>query len=168
MIIKQPNGQLASTTGNITGIYDLSGGAWEQVAAYITNGHTNLENGTTASGIPLLVAKTTVDTKAYQTLSTKYATIYPYNGSSDTNDNNYTVYKNANYGYGDAILETSSTGSDSARSWFGDYSKFANKNATFFGRGGGFNYGFSAGAFTFAFHEGNVLSYGSFHVVLVV
>lgn len=28
----------ASTTGNITGIYDMSGCAWEYTAAYINNG----------------------------------------------------------------------------------------------------------------------------------
>ena len=36
------NGVLASTTGNVTGIYDLSGGAWERVAGYLDNGNGNL------------------------------------------------------------------------------------------------------------------------------
>ena len=31
-----------STTGNVTGIYDLNGGAWEYVAAYYDNGNSNL------------------------------------------------------------------------------------------------------------------------------
>ena len=31
------NGILASTTGNITRIYDMNGGAWERVAAYINS-----------------------------------------------------------------------------------------------------------------------------------
>ena len=31
------NGKLASTTGNETGIYDMNGGAWERVAAYLDN-----------------------------------------------------------------------------------------------------------------------------------
>ncbi len=35
-------GQLASTTGNVYGIYDMSGGAWERVAAYYDNGHKYL------------------------------------------------------------------------------------------------------------------------------
>ena len=35
-------GMLASTTGNITGIYDMSGGAWERVAGYLDNGNTSL------------------------------------------------------------------------------------------------------------------------------
>ena len=38
------NGILATTTGNITGIYDMNGGAWERVAAYLDNSNTNLSN----------------------------------------------------------------------------------------------------------------------------
>ena len=33
-----------STTGNVTGIYDLNGGAWEYVAAYYDNGNGNLSS----------------------------------------------------------------------------------------------------------------------------
>ena len=36
------NGILASTTGNITGVYDMSGGAWERVAGFLDNGNWNL------------------------------------------------------------------------------------------------------------------------------
>ena len=39
------NGILASTTGNTTGVYDMNGGAWEYVAAYIDNGNSNLNAG---------------------------------------------------------------------------------------------------------------------------
>ena len=39
------NGMLASTTGNTTGVYDMNGGAWDYVAAYINNGNGNLNNG---------------------------------------------------------------------------------------------------------------------------
>ena len=35
------NGVLASTTGNVTGIYDMSGGSWERVAGYLDNGNWN-------------------------------------------------------------------------------------------------------------------------------
>ena len=45
------NGVLASTTGNVTGIYDMSGGAWERVAGYLDNGNGNLNNyGKSADG----------------------------------------------------------------------------------------------------------------------
>ena len=39
------NGMLASTTGNTTGVYDMNGGAWEYVAAYIDNENSNLNAG---------------------------------------------------------------------------------------------------------------------------
>lgn len=36
------NGMLASTTGNVYGVYDMCGGAWERVATYLDNGNGNL------------------------------------------------------------------------------------------------------------------------------
>ena len=48
------NGNLASTTGNETGVYDMNGGAWERVATYLDNKNGNLSaNGksTTDSNI---------------------------------------------------------------------------------------------------------------------
>ena len=45
------NGILASTTGNVTGIYDMSGGNWERVAGYLDNGNGNLNTyGQSADG----------------------------------------------------------------------------------------------------------------------
>ena len=38
------NGILASTTRNITGIYDMNGGAWERVAAYLDNSNPRLSD----------------------------------------------------------------------------------------------------------------------------
>ena len=37
-------GVLASTTGNVTGVYDMSGGAWDRVAAYLDNGDSYLSS----------------------------------------------------------------------------------------------------------------------------
>ena len=36
------NGVLASTTGNVYGVYDMAGGAWERVAGYLNNGNEYL------------------------------------------------------------------------------------------------------------------------------
>ena len=45
------NGVLASTTENVTGIYDMSGGGWERVSAYLDNENGNLNNfGKSADG----------------------------------------------------------------------------------------------------------------------
>ncbi len=38
------NGKLSSTTGNVYGVYDMAGGAWERVAGYLDNGNGNLNN----------------------------------------------------------------------------------------------------------------------------
>ena len=37
-------GKLASTTGNATGVYDMSGGAWDKVAGYLDNGDSYLSS----------------------------------------------------------------------------------------------------------------------------
>ncbi len=152
-------GAKASTTGNIYGIYDLSGGAWERTAGYITNGNSNLSYGSS------FVSKTEADGEGYKTLSTKYATVYPYNASSDSNTNNYTAYKNLGYGYGDAVLETSTSGSNNT-SWHGDYSSFPNTTGPFFIRGGNYNNGAGAGVFSFGNTGGIEYSYDSFRPVL--
>ena len=150
-------GVLASSTGNIYGIYDLNGGAWERTAAYIANSYAK-SNG---YGVSFTCDK---DGNLI-TESTKYATVYPYNSSSDTAANNYTAYKNAGYGYGDAILETSSSGTGS-NSWNQDYSYFPYASSPFFARGGYYDGGSSAGVFYFYIHDGSALSSNSFRVVL--
>ena len=37
------NGVLSSTTGNVYGVYDMAGGAWERVATYLDNGNDYLD-----------------------------------------------------------------------------------------------------------------------------
>lgn len=142
-------GVLASTTGNIYGIYDLSGGAYEMTANYISNGDESLS---TYGGT--MVAKTIADAEGYQTLSTKYVTVYPYN-LIDSCDNNYTTYKNLGYGYGDAILETSSNSGNST-SWHGDYLYFPCLGNPFVVRGSYCADTSNAGIFYFSSFSGGI------------
>ena len=140
-------GVKASTTGTVHGVYDMSGGAWEYVAAYVNNGNSSL----TSYGSSLVNG----DAKTKNVYS---------KGSSDSRDNNYS----ANSGkYGDAVYETSANGNSSNGSWYGDYSYFPNTSSPFFGRGGIFNDGTDAGVFYFYSHYGGSSSYGSFRPVLV-
>ena len=139
----------ASSTNNMSGVFDLNGCVWERVAGCITNGNSNLSYGSS-------FANTTANPEGYKTLSTKYATVYPYNSTSDTYANNWTEYNNlktATYGYGDAILETSTGGNDST-SWNDDYSAFAYLIAPFFVRGGYYGSGSGAGEFAFGYTDG--------------
>ena len=136
-----------STTGTVHGVYDMSGGAWEYVAAYVNNGNSNL----TSYGSSLVNG----DAKTKNVYS---------KGSSDSRDNNYS----ANSGkYGDAVYETSANGNSSNSSWYGDYSIFPSTSNPFFLRGGYCNGGTSAGVFCFGNYHGDSNSGYSFRPVLV-
>ena len=123
------NGQKASTTGNIYGIYDMSGGAWERVAAYVNNGHDNLQ----------IYGKSVVEGTA------KYKDVYE-QGASDTQELNY---GKAASKYGDAIYETSNGYSGSGASWYSDWTDFVGNSNVFFYRGGGYSGAAGAGIFYF-------------------
>ena len=145
---KTTNGQKASTTGNVTGVYDMSGGAREYVAGYVNNGNGNLNT----------YGSTLVNAAA------KYKDVYS-KGSSDSYDTNYAVSTPQNGHYGDAAWETSSSSSGST-SWYGDYSYFPNSGAPFFIRGGSYIAGSSAGVFHFSISSGFSHIDNGFRVVL--
>ena len=140
-------GVKASTTGTVHGVYDMSGRAWEYVAAYVNNEDSSL----TSYGSALVNG----DAKTKNVYS---------KGSSDNRDSNYS----ANSGkYGDAVYETSTSGSGST-SWYGNYSIFTNTSYPFFHRGGNYNSAASAGIFCFNGSNGNAYSDSSFRPVLII
>ena len=153
-------GVKGSSTGNMTGIYDLNGCVWERTAAYISNGNANISNCGSS------YANTAKNADGYKTLSTKYVTVYPWDVSGDGENNNYTVYKNLKYGYGDAILETSSSGTD-YNGWNTDYSSFARLDGPFFYRGGFYYNSSYAGVFAFGYSNGGPWYGNGFRSVLV-
>lgn len=114
------NGQKASSTGNIYGIYDLSGGALERVAAYANTGSGNISN----------------NANSLTTAEKYYVDVYTSN------------YADCVSRYGDAIWETSSSATGTS-SWNTDLSKFPSGDTPFFSRGGWSNNGGSAGLFAF-------------------
>ncbi len=129
------NGVKASTTHNIYGIYDMSGGAWERVAAYIDNGNSYLSNG-----------------QSIINANSKYKDVYIM-GTSDTQADNYLT--NANK-YGEAIYETSN-GNDSSNSWYNDYSRMPYSGYSWFPRGGRYDSDVSGGVFSFSLNDGDVI-----------
>ena len=133
-----------STTGTVHGVYDMSGGAWEYVAAYVDNSYTTSYGSSLVNG----------DAKTKNVYS---------KASTDNATNNY----NANSSkYGDAVYETSTSGSGST-SWYGDYSDFPNAGGPFFQRGGHYTGGTDEGVFFFYNYYGGTSSYLSFRPVLV-
>ena len=150
----QKNGQRASSTGTIYGIYDMSGGTWERAASLVANGHENL----TKWGSSLL----------NNGVSTKYVTVYPSNDSGITDldtasKNNYPVNTKI---YGDAIREISTAGVDQT-SWYSDYSLFPGYYHPFFLRGGGWYDINGAGLFFFNRLDGFSQFFDGFRAVLV-
>ena len=145
----QKGGVSASSTGNMTGVYDLSGGLWERTASYVANGHDNLQK---------YGASVTYNGNVLKTTSTKYTMVYPHDGTVDNNtkedtEENLNAASNANYEknieiYGDAIREISTAGIG-ITSWNNNYSVFIGLAYPFIYRGGTLWNGLHAGRFCF-------------------
>jgi len=143
------DGYKASTTANITGVYDMSGGAWEYVAGcniYIS------ANGD-ASGITSLYGN------FYSNSSwNKYYDKYGNNSASWVAYNTRIL--------GDATGEMGPFATGHYSSWYGDIGSTVNTTATWFGRGGTPTQGTGSGNFQFAADNGAANSPTSFRVVL--
>ncbi len=85
----QKGGIFASSTGNMTGIYDLSGGGWERTASYVANGDDNLlKCGTSIA----------YDENILKAISTKYTMVYPHDSIEDNSTKtDLNVANSANY-----------------------------------------------------------------------
>lgn len=124
------NGQFASTTGNIYGIYDMNGGSNEFVPAYIENDNASLFYG-----------------ESVIEAENKYKNIYNI-GSKDNAYDNYNANANS---FGHALYETSSTGTGN-NGWYSDASTMINGLVPWLQRG---NYHVGSAAGIFAFTAGN-------------
>ena len=150
-------GVLASTTGNISGIYDMSGGSYEYVmgvmedslnsnipssgkSSSFNSGFSgkNLNDGTTTTGVAFP--------------ESKYYDIYKY-GTTYNDGNAYSRYH-----IGDATTET--------KGWNEDYACFVYSSAPWFVRGGHFSNGSGAGALAFNIIIGHACSDSSARAVL--
>ena len=141
------NGQKASTTRNIYGIYDMSGGAWEYMANYLGSVTGNQ-----------FVSK-------FLTIESKYQTPYAGTGATDSTADRTLNYEANEEKYGDAIWETSN-GCNGQYSWNADYSYFPYASSPFFLRGGNCCYGLDAGPFFFGDYSGWGDYHCSFRIVL--
>ena len=138
-------GVKASTTQNVYGIYDMNGGAWENVAAF------NSDDTTYYVDFYFRDFLGEYD-EISQAKSTKYLTKYS-NASTDTSYNSiiYSVGK-----VGDATKEVNKGGiheiSDNILSylnWYNDYSKLLNTDLPFIKRGGGYQNSYEDGEVNF-------------------
>ena len=133
-------GRLSSTTGNIYGIYDISGGSNEYVMGFYGADNNTPTFGRSGFTTPTFPSEN------------KYYQIY----LNSTNS-----YSNADGGIlGDATKET--------KSWNSDSAGFVYSAGPVFLRGGGYDDTYFAGAFFFSCSDGGSYSYSSFRVCLAV
>ena len=148
-------GQSASTTGNVSGVYDMSGGAYEymmgnmvysngqQMSGYQSNNNYNsafngvLSDGTSFTGIYAFPSKRYYDKYSYGTSQTEYT-----RGK-----------------LGDATIEMAPTGTTG--NWYGDYANFPYGSNPWFFRGGLYGNGADAGAFSFNVDSGRAATSNS-------
>ena len=140
------NGVKASSTGNISGVYDLSGGAFEYVAAFNNTDTNNYESTYGSSFAGTSKSSTRYATKYYNSAAT-------YSGSTISS-----VSKK-----GDCLAEVCVT---SDRGWYNDCLYFAGAGNPFFRRGGYYGWGSNAGVFSSFYYNGAAFSNYSFRVVL--
>ncbi len=144
-------GVLASTTGNITGVYDMSGGAYEYVMGNISNVTTEYTFYSSESGFA---------NSWYTTNTAKYLTTYAY----DTIDDNQKAYNRGRLG--DATVETLLSATYTG-GWYSDYASFPCSIRSWFIRGGDHSNGYYAGMFDFNFAFGDKSSGASSRAILV-
>ena len=150
-------GQKASTTGNITGVYDMSGGAWEYVMGALSDGKDPAKprsgnntqynsgfNGVLNSGDPVSTGRTIPEEKYYD--------LY-------TNTTSASACGDGQVCYGHALSET--------EGWYGDYSTFVSSTYPWFARGGGGSDSSIAGVFASNVVYGYAGARTSFRLVLV-
>ena len=142
-------GYLASTTGNITGVYDMSGGAHEYMASY--------RSGTLGSS-----GFTTTTIANYDS---KYFDVY--NASSAQTTYNYRILGDATGEMGP--FKSYLDGDNNSRyhnSWYADDSNFVGSSYPWFPRGGSYVSGVLAGQFYFGRGTGAVYTFIGSRLVL--
>ena len=130
-----------STTGNIYGVYDMSGGAYEYVMGNMANSSGNFN--TSSSGFS-------------EAPDSKYYDSYTYSTSSTTHGRGK---------LGDATKETLKTFGSTSVGWYSDYATFPSSSYPWFLRGGYYDNGSGAGLFNFYNYLGNGYSHLSARAV---
>ncbi len=156
-------GQSASTTGNVYGVYDMSGGAYEYMMGNMVYSNGQQITGSGNGGSTYNSAFTGVlstggsFTGTYAFPSKRYYDKYSYDASSNTT---YTRGK-----LGDATKEMAPTGISG--NWYGDYAYFPYGSSPWFLRGGYYGDGTDAGAFYFLNYYGCAGTNSSARAVLL-
>ncbi len=138
-------GYLASTTGNISGIYDMNGGTHEYVAGYLDETFGLSE-----------FSPSNYDSKYYDV----------YNLSSTDKSFQNGILGDATREMGPFFYNKAYSGIPKNGSWYGDLVRFVDSSRPWFARGGRYSDGVLAGTFRFSTYTGGDIYDVSFRIVL--
>lgn len=154
-------GMQASSTGNVTGIYDMAGGAWEYTASYLENDY--IKEPETDGAVSANNRYTVGDVLIKGANKTKFNYAV---ASTDDATSNYGANKDK---YGEAIYEVSSNSiSNWDDSWNAEFSQFPSTETPFIIRGGDYGNSSLAGFYAFKGMSGEPATNCSFRPVLAV
>ena len=163
-------GYLASTTGNISGIYDMSGGSWEYVMGVLENSSSKLYSGRNNiynSGFNGIYGCPTCDGDTSKLTKNTTGKDFPDSKFYNKYLNKDAIGTNNKYDYnagklGDATKEVANTKSNSSTGdaglWFNDFALFPSPSNPFMVRGGSRTDGNGVGIFSFSRNPGNAAS----------
>ncbi len=150
--------QVASTTGNYTGVYDMSGGAWEYVMGVMKNANNNglslSSSGFTLNDIPFKTDEEIDYSKYYDAY--EYSSVYTTYNKRILGDATGELgpFEQKRYNNSTRIIS----------SWYDDESYYLYRPWAV--RGGVFSYGIGSGIFAFDQNEGVGLELVTFRVAL--
>ncbi len=144
-------GQKASTTGNITGVYDMSGGANEYVMGALEEGETKKLNPSASGFIDDEISENKIP-------ESKYYDLYTSTNPDSIDGNLSATACNKGVCYGHALSET--TG------WYSDFQTFLSAKESWFNRGGRHDSEKFRGIFSIDGDDGNAYPGDSFRLVL--
>ena len=150
-------GYTASTTGNISGIYDISGGAQEYVMGY--NIYASTIGGD--SGITNIYSDF-FESSEWERYYDKYS-----NSAKNSSDYQSGILGDATREMGPfQDVKNPDELSNHRSSWYSDLAHFVHPNRSWFSRGGYWAEGIESGAFSFGYNTGKMFVHLSFRVVL--
>ena len=134
----------SSTTGNLYGIYDMSGGTWEYAMGNVATGTSTYTYKVGLSGL------TSIEEKYYDTyVNPENTTTAHYNGK-----------------LGDGTKEILKTYGSNSGGWFSDFAYFPENSMVWFLRGSYYNYASGSGLFAYARNTGGAFNDYSFRPVI--
>ena len=174
-----PTSIFSSTTNNITGIFDMSGGSWEFMMSVVLDSSGNPMSGRNSIrnsgfngtfGCPSCDNDTSGLTKlttGYDWPDKKYYDSYIYNISENMNSQRILGDATGEMGSFEEVAHIM----DSTRlliinSWYNDFGRTTNSEYPLLLRGGYYSDGNNSGIFAFYRERGNAINYISFRLVL--